>query len=289
MEKSKSAYLYLLPAAVIVIFVMLYPLVYTITVGFFESTLMTDTMKFIGLENYATLFKDKLFVGAIVNTIIWTVGSVTFQFLLGFSLAVLLHQDFVKGKTFIRIMLMIPWVLPSIIVSSIWKWMYNADYGLINYILTSFGLIESNKMWLSSIDTAMYAVVVVNIWKMFPFVLLMIEAALQGVSKELQEASVIDGASKWQTFKNVTVPTISGQCYTLVLLLTIWTLNAFTFVYNLTEGGPAHSTEVMAMYINNKAFSEFDFGVASAASTFLFVCCMSLSFLYIKVQKRSEV
>lgn len=211
-----------------------------------------------------------------------------FQFTLGFAMALLLHQQFVKGKTVLRIFLMVPWVLPSVIGSAVWKWMYNADYGIINYVLKTIGVISQNKTWLSSPDTAMLSVIVVNVWKMFPYVMLMIEAALQGVSKELKEAAVIDGAGKFEIFRNVTWPAIAPQCYSVLLLMLVWTLNAFTFVYNLTGGGPAHSTEVMAMYIYKKAFTDFDFGMASAASTILFVICMLISLIYIRLTKEGD-
>ena len=166
--------------------------------------------------------------------------------------------------------------------------MYNADYGIINYVLKTIGVISQNKTWLSSPDTAMLSVIVVNVWKMFPYVMLMIEAALQGVSKELKEAAVIDGAGKFEIFRNVTWPAIAPQCYSVLLLMLVWTLNAFTFVYNLTGGGPAHSTEVMAMYIYKKAFTDFDFGMASAASTILFVICMLISLIYIRLTKEGD-
>ena len=111
--------------------------------------------------------------------------------------------------------------------------------------------------------------------------MLMIEAALQGVSSDLKEAALIDGANKFEIFRNVTWTAIAPQCYSVLLLMTVWTLNAFTFVYNLTEGGPAHSTEVMAMFIYKKAFTDYDFGLASAASTVLFSICMIISLVYI--------
>ena len=134
----------------------------------------------------------------------------------------------------------------------------------------------------------MGAVIAVNVWKMFPYVMLMIEAALQGVSKDLKEAAVIDGANRLDIFRNVTWPAIAPQCYSVLLLMTVWTLNAFTFVYNLTEGGPAHSTEVMAMYIYKKAFTDYDFGLASAASTALFVLCMVVSLIYIRLTNKED-
>lgn len=284
----RSGVLYVAPAFAIVALVMLYPLLYTLVMGFFENTLFMKVPEFCGVEQYAALFRDKVFTGSIVHTLEWTVGSVVCQFALGFAMALVLHQSFVRGKTVLRILLMVPWVLPSIIGSAVWKWMYNADYGLINYVLSSLGLIDGYQTWLSSPDRAMLSVIAVNVWKMFPYVMLMIEASLQGVSKDLKEAALIDGAGKLDIFRNVTWPAIAPQCYSVLLLLTVWTLNAFTFVYNLTEGGPAHATEVMAMFIYRKAFTDFDFGMASAASTVLFLICMAVSMVYIRMTREEE-
>lgn len=285
---KKSGILYMLPALIIVAVVMLYPLIYTLATGFFENTLFMEKPVFADLENYKKLFHDDVFLLSIKNTFLWTAGSVVLQFTLGFAMALILHQSFIKGKTVLRILLMIPWVTPSIVGSSIWKWMYNGDYGIINYVFHVLGIIDKNQTWLANPKTAMWAVIAVNVWKMFPYVMLMIEASLQGVSKDLKEAAVMDGAGSWQIFKNVTWPAISMQCYSILLLLTVWTLNSFTFIYNLTEGGPAHKTEVMSMFIYRQAFTNYDFGYASAASTILFLLCMIVAFIYMKFTKEKD-
>ena len=240
---------YVIPAILIVAVVMLYPLIYTLVMGFFNNTLFMESPVFCGLSQYKKLFHDRAFVGSIKNTVVWTFGSVFFQFTLGFFLALVLHQPFVKGKGIIRILLMVPWVTPSVIGSAVWKWMYNADYGIINFIFSSIGLVGKNQTWLSNPKVTMWAVIAVNTWKMFPFILLMIEAALQGVSKDLKEAAVIDGANIIDVFKNVTWPSISATCYSTILLMIIWTLNAFTFIYALTEGGPANKTQVGPVHL----------------------------------------
>jgi multiple sugar transport system permease protein len=285
---SRSGAFYVLPAMILVAGVMLYPLVYSLVMGFFENTLVSPTPKFVGVQQYVTLFGSKIFVNSITHTLEWTFGSVLFQFSVGFLVALLLHQPFVKGKTVLRILLMVPWVLPSVIGASVWKWMFNADYGLINYVFTVLGVIPKSQTWLSGVSTAMNSVIAVNVWKMFPFVLLMVEAALQGVPGELKEASIIDGANPFQTFRAVTWPAISSACYSVLLLLIIWTLNAFTFIYTLTEGGPARKTEVMAMFIQKKAFTDYDFGMACAASMVLFALCMIVSFIHGRVTARGE-
>lgn len=285
---SRSGVSFVLPALLVIALVMLYPLLYTLGMGLFKKTLMKPVPLFVGFQQFTKLFSNRIFLSTISNTMVWTVGSVTLQFAFGFASALLIHRHFIKGKTLLRILIMVPWVLPSVIGSSVWKWMYNADYGIINYLMQVLGWIPSARTWLSSSDTAMGAVIAVNTWKMFPFVMLMVEAALQSVSRELKEAAMIDGANPLHTFAAVTWPAIADTCYSIILLLVIWTLNAFTFIYNLTMGGPAHKTEVMAMFIHNKAFVEFDFGMASAASTVLFMMTMTISVLYILLTRHAK-
>ncbi|MFA9379455.1 MAG: carbohydrate ABC transporter permease [Acetanaerobacterium sp.] len=283
-----SGVLYVVPALLVIALVMLYPLLYTFMTGFQESTLFMDKPIFSGFDQYVKLFADKIFLLTIKNTLVWTFFSVLFQFAIGFAAALAVHQHFVKGKPILRILLMIPWVLPSVIGASVWQWMYHPDFGLINYILESVGLIDGKVSWLSSVDTALAAVIVVNVWKMFPFVMLMLEAALQSVSKELKEAATIDGAGRFRTFMTVTIPAISTTCFTVILLMTIWTLNAFTFIFTLTAGGPAHQTEVMSMYIYKTTFQNYDFGMASAASTVLFLLSIVISIAYFTLFKKEE-
>lgn len=284
----RSGVLYVAPAMLVIAIVMLYPLLYTLVISFCESTLYSKEISFVGIQHYLDLFQNRVFKNSIGHTAIWTLGSVAFQFGFGFIVALALHQNFVKGKTVLRILLMVPWVLPSVIGSAVWKWMYNADYGIINYVFQSLGLIDQANTWLSSTALAMPSLIAVNVWKMYPFVLLMVEAALQGVPKHLKEAAIIDGAGPFQIFTTVTWPAISSACYSVILLLTVWTLNAFTFIYTLTGGGPAHRTEVMAMYIYKKAFSEYDFGVASAASVILFMLSMVVCLVYNKMTTSKE-
>ncbi len=282
---KRSGVLYVVPAVIVVSIVMLYPLIYTLSMGFFEYTLMMESPVFTGFNQYIKLFNNKIFLSSIRNTLVWTFGSVFFQFAIGFILAMVIHQSFVKFKTSFRILLMVPWVMPSIISSAVWKWMYNADYGIINYVLSSFGLVSPGRTWLSNPNYAMWAVIAVNVWKMFPFILLMIEAALQGVPESLKEAARIDGANQITVFRHITWPSIRATCYSTILLMTIWTLNAFTFIYALTEGGPAHKTEVLSMFIYKRAFTDYNFGIASAASTILFCFSMGISVIYLYLTK----
>jgi multiple sugar transport system permease protein len=280
--------LYVLPAVLAIFCVMLFPLIYTIVLGFNKSTLYSDGWEFAGISQFVDLFTKPQFLSSIANTFEWTFFSVLFQFLIGFILAVLISQSFIKFKWLIRILLMIPWVIPSIISVNIWKWLYHPDFGYLNHILKELGIISAPINWVSDPKYAMTAVVIVNVWKMFPLVMIMIEASLQSVPNELKDAAKIDGATGIREFFTVTVPHVSSTCYTIILLLIIWTLNAFTFIYALTGGGPANSTEILSMYIFKEAFQNYNYGVAGAASTVLFVITAAVSVVYLKLLVRGE-
>ena len=273
---------FILPALLVVAVVMLFPLLYNISLSFFEKTLYNPKWTFAGIEQYIKLLTSENFLNALKNTVIWTFFSVLFQFVIGFLCALVISQDRVKFRGIWRCLIMLPWVLPSIIGSMVWKWMYHSDFGIINEILMSIGIIDKALPWTGSKDLALISAIIVNSWKMFPLVLMYIEASLQSVPKSLQDAAVVDGANGWECFKGVTWQHIAPTCKTIVLLLTIWTLNAFTFIYVLTGGGPGTSSQVLSMYINKEAFTNFNFGNAATASTILFIIVAIFSTIYIR-------
>lgn len=280
MEKNYWGYVYIAPALLFVFAVMLIPLVYTLIMGVVKTDLFTGKTEFVGMKQFIRIFGDQYFRLAVKNTFLWTVGSVVFQFLIGFIIANILNASQIRGKTIIRILLMVPWVLPSVVSAMVWDWSYHPDYGIINEILKRAGIITQSINWTSSGSTALISAIIVNVWKMVPFVALMTEAALQGVSQDLKEAARVDGAKSYQVFFHIVIPEISSSINTVILLLSIWTMNSFTFIYLLTEGGPAHSSEILSLYIYRQAFKNYDFGAASAAASVLFVITASIALLY---------
>ncbi len=280
MEKNYWGYVYIAPALLFVFAVMLIPLVYTLIMGFVKTDLFTGKTEFVGVKQFLRIFGDQYFRLAVKNTFLWTVGSVVFQFLIGFIIANILNASQIRGKTIIRILLMVPWVLPSVVSAMVWDWSYHPDYGIINEILKRAGIITQSINWTSSGSTSLISAIIVNVWKMVPFVALMTEAALQGVSQDLKEAARVDGAKSCQVFFHIVIPEISSSINTVILLLSIWTMNSFTFIYLLTEGGPAHSSEILSLYIYRQAFKNYDFGAASAAASVLFVITAWIALLY---------
>jgi len=283
---SNPGLLFVLPAVLTIACVMIFPLIYTFLLSFNKSDLYTEAWEFVGLAQYAELFGNSEFISSIFHTFVWTTSSVVLQFVVGFMAAVFINQNFVKFKWLIRIVLMIPWVLPSVISVNIWKWLYHPDFGYINHFLEMIGVISSPINWVADERYAMLSAVIVNVWKMFPLVMLMIEASLQSVPGELKDAAKVDGATGIREFFTVTVPHVASTSYTLVLLLIIWTLNAFTFIFVLTGGGPANSTQVLSMFIYKQAFQNYNFGVAGAASVVLFIITAVLSIIYMKFVMR---
>jgi len=283
---SNPGLLFVLPAVLTIACVMIFPLIYTFLLSFNKSDLYTEAWEFVGLAQYAELFRNSEFISSIFHTFVWTTSSVVLQFVVGFMAAVFINQNFVKFKWLIRIVLMIPWVLPSVISVNIWKWLYHPDFGYINHFLEMIGVISSPINWVADERYAMLSAVIVNVWKMFPLVMLMIEASLQSVPGELKDAAKVDGATGIREFFTVTVPHVASTSYTLVLLLIIWTLNAFTFIFVLTGGGPANSTQVLSMFIYKQAFQNYNFGLAGAASVVLFIITAVLSIIYMKFVMR---
>ncbi len=286
--KNCWGYIYIAPAFLFVFAVMMLPLIYTLIMGFIKTDLFTGKTEFVGIKQFARIFGDPYFRLAIKNTLLWTVGSVVFQFVIGFIIANILNAVHIRGKTIIRILLMVPWVLPSVVSAMVWDWSYHPDFGIINEILKRAGMITQSINWTSSGATALLSAIIVNVWKMVPFVVLMTEAALQGVSQDLKEAARVDGAKSYQVFFHIIMPEISPSVNTTILLLSIWTMNAFTFIYLLTEGGPAHSSEILSLYIYRQAFKNYDFGSASAAASVLFVITAAIALLYNKFVIRRD-
>ncbi|HEY5466617.1 MAG TPA: sugar ABC transporter permease [Clostridia bacterium] len=282
-SKINTGVLFIFPAILVVAFVMYFPLIYNLVLSFFDKNIYAmKNFKFSGFDKYVELFTNDAFYNTLRITLTWTAISVFFQFSIGFVFGLVMSQDFIRFKTIIRILIMLAWVVPSIISSNIFKWMYHADFGLFNYLAMQLGLISEPQSWTTSPKFALMSAIIVNVWKMFPLVLLYIEASMQSVPRELKDAAVVDGANGFRTFLTVTLPHISITCKTVLLLLVIWTMNAFTFIFVLTGGGPARSTETLAVFIYREAFINYEYSMAAATGTIMFLFVAILSTVYSK-------
>ncbi len=191
-------------------------------------------------------------------------------------------------KKLFRSILVLPWFFPDVVIGILWKWLYNANYGLLNYILKSLHIIESNIEWLSNTDTVMAAVIVVSIWKGFPFMMVMLLAALQTIDKDLYEAAELDGCNSFQQFFHVTLPGIMPVLTTTIMLEVMWCFKHFTIIWNLTKGGPVDTTNVVSIDIYNTGFGYMRFGESStrAVIVFLIIIVMTLAQKYTQQKLR---
>jgi len=281
--RCRRDYLYVLPSLIVMFLVIGYPIYYIIYLSFFKTppSLAIDEKIFVGLDNYARVLTASSFHETTVNTIIWTVFSTIFAFVLGFGAALVLNRQF-RGRALLRGILLVPFVISAVAAAYVWRWMYHSDYGVIGAVAVQLGLTDEPINFLDSIDLALPSLIVVNVWREFPFAMLMMLAGLQTVPEQLMRAAMIDGASTWQRFWHVTVPHLKGVILITVLLLTVQNLNHFIVPWIMTGGGPAGASDIWITQIYQIAFGRIRFGIASAYSVILFVVIVLLGYLYVR-------
>lgn len=228
----------------------------------------------------------RCFGGAVVRTVLWVAFGVGFQFLFGFLLALLLNQKF-TGRGIVRAVSMVPWVTPGVLIGLMWRWMFDGNFGVINDLLLKARLISGKIAFLSQVETAFPSVIVTIVWQGIPFFALMLLAALQGVSTEMYEAADIDGATAWQKLIYVTIPSIKNTIFVTGLLRIIWVANSVDVIYNMTEGGPAYSTQTLSVYIYNKG-NALDLGYASAMALLMAACLLVVAVPYLRMNFKEE-
>ncbi len=282
-------YLYILPALAVMIVVIAYPIYYTVYLSFFDTPPSSPNWYFNGVENYKTILSDSTYTfwDSTKNTVVWTVGSTFFAFILGFAAALLVHREFVM-RGLVRGLLLVPWVISAVPAAYIWRWMYHSDYGLISGTLMQLGIVKSPVIFLDSVDLALPALIVVNVWKEFPFAMIMLLAGLQTVPSGLLRAARVDGAGAWQTFINVTVPHLRGVIVITTILLFVQNLNSFTLPFIMTGGGPANSSMIWIVKIYLLAFQDLRYGLASAFAVILFLLMLVLGYFYVKALTDGE-
>ena len=276
-RRSATGLLFVLPAVIVLAMLTAYPIAYT---GLLS---VTNTQgEFVGARNFATVLAGRATAQAFRNTLWWVFGSILFQVVLGTAAAVLLNQSF-RGRALVRSVTLIPWVVPGIVAATTFAWMFHTEFGIINYMLTGPGLIEKPVGWLTNGDTVLPVLIAINVWKLFPFVAIMVLAGLQAIPDELYEAARIDGASYWEEVRFVMLPQVRPVITAVTLLLIIWALNSITIIYAITRGGPANRTLITPIQIFRYAFESFQFSQAAALSVMFFAVTIVVVFLYVRV------
>jgi len=279
----------ILPSVAMITLLTLVPLLEGLIVSVQSQDMgRPNPTRFVGWEHYIrALFEDDDFWSSLRRTIIWTIGSVAGAYCLALSLALLVNID-IQGRKFFRALFLLPWVVPEVSTALLWKWLYGDEFGILNFILKSLGIISSPVLWLADPNLAMPSVIAVQIWKLYPVMFIVLLAALQNVPKELHEAAIIDGANSRQRFWYITLPFIRGTSVITTLLASIWSFQNFDIIYLLTGGGPAGVTKVLATLMYQKAFWGSEMGYAAAIGVLMLVVLLLLSIAYLfayKVQK----
>ena len=285
----RTDYLYVLPALVVMLVVIAYPIYYTIELSFFKTppNLQMRDKIWVGLENYGRVLGSSVFHEVTIQTIIWTLASTFFSFLLGLGAALSLHREFV-GRGLLRALLLIPYVVSAVAASYVWKWLYHSDFGVIGALAVQLGITAEPINFLDNRQTVLASLIVVNIWKEFSFAMVMLMAGLQTVPDQLLRAAQVDGANAWDRFWHVTFPHLSGVSMVTVLLLMVANFNSFIIPFVMTGGGPADASHIWITHIYQLAFGRQQWGVASAYAVILFIVMMTLGYFYVKALTRGD-
>lgn len=267
--------------------VLAYPLSYSFWLSFHEWTLrgFRTGVPFVWLDNYLELFGEFEFWRSMRVTILFMVGAITLEFILGMALALLLNVG-IRGRGLIRALILLPMMATNVVIGLGWRMMYNFDAGIINWFLSLVGI--PPVTWLSSVDMALPSVIIVDVWNTTSFVALILLAGLQTIPDDPLEAARIDGASHWQAFYHITLPLLRPSILVALLWRVIDTFRIFDVVFTLTGGGPASATEVISLYAYRNGFQKFDLGYASAISYAMIAMILLVAFILFRLIGRSE-
>jgi len=291
LEKERYlAWLMIIPALLVVFLLLFGP----IAKAFWMSLHIIDLKRpqigqpFIGLGNYIDILGDPYFWKSIGRTVYFTVVSISVEMVAGVAVALLLNTQFV-GRALLRTLVLIPWALPVTIDAIMWKWIFNPVYGAFNSALLQLGLIDQYRTWLSAPLSAMHVVILVDVWKVTPLVILLTLAALQTIPHELYEVAMIDGANRWKAFWNVTFPLLTPTLLIILIVRTMDAFKVFDIIYIMTSGGPSDGTKVIAYYTYLEAFSFLRLGRGAALAYLMTLFIAVLAFFYVRLMKAREV
>src|SRR5205085_8591546 len=281
---SSLAYVLIAPTVAVLLALSVYPLIYAVKVAFQSGT---GESAHWTLAHFTRLFSDSFFLAALGHTILYAVVALTFEFLLGLGLALLVDRP-LRGRGLFRALLLVPMMLPPVVVGVVWRLMLNPDFGAINGTLRSVGFNTDALTWTASPKLAMLSVIAVDVWQWTPFIFLVLLAGLQAIPQEPYEAARLDGSSAWQTLRFITLPLLKPAMLIALLLRTMDLLRVFDQIFILTEGGPGFATETVSLYIYRAAFRFFVFGYAAAMSLVFLTILHLISAGYIRLLQRQE-
>jgi multiple sugar transport system permease protein len=279
--------LFIAPAIIVICFVTLYPYFYAIFISF-HQVVNGAIGGFHGFQNYFRVLGDDSFHTSVRNQLIILFVSGSLQFLLGFIGALALNGT-TKFTYVLRSLVLVPWVLPGVVCGLLWQWIFNGNVGVLNFLLFNAGIIKKYLPWLSNGQFALSAILTVNIWRVYPFMLVMYLSGLQSIPMEQYEAAYIDGANSGQRLRYITLPNMKPIIVMTLILSSIWNFKIFDIIWTLTAGGPNGATEVFSTLIYKYSFQRMDFGFSSAVAVIMAVIIGIPILLYLKIGKAGDV
>ena len=288
-ESSRAALWFVLPSFFFVGLFSVFPVIESIRWSFYRSILTLPWLgqKMVGLENYTDLLTDLVARGAFWTTLLFIGVTIPAELLLGLGIALVLNRSFC-GRGLLRAIVLVPWAIPTVVASQMWRFIFNDRYGLVNFAM--FGNDTSRYLApLADPGFALAAIMIAEVWKTTPFAALIVLAVLQGIPEDLYEAAQVDGASPWQQFRHITLPLLTPALLLALLFRTIDALRVFDLVYVMTQGGPADATNVLQFYGYKKTFAEGMVGYGSAIAVTVFLLSLTLSLIYLRALSTTRI
>ena len=286
-REAFTPYAFVLPSFIVLGIVFFYPMLKAVEISFYDG-IGHATARFVGLAQYRAVLTSSYFPQVLKTSALWSLGNVVFVWGIGLGTALMLDRGF-PGRPLARALFILPWAIPYVAAGLIWGWMFDYEFGVLNYLLQGTGLTQQRLSFLISCPEAFVSLTGVSIWKLFPLGTVMFLAGLQTIPAEHYEAATVDGAGAIQCFRHITLPGLHNVTIVLTLLITIWSFGrSFTIIYLLTEGGPAGCTETVVLRSYLEAFKFFHVGTASAIGVIVLLISLAFSLAYLAVAYRQE-
>jgi multiple sugar transport system permease protein len=277
-QKNILPYLLIAPALILLLTFLAYPMISNLITSFYSYKLSSPKRPFVGLNNYRTILTSGRIWSAVGRTFFWTFVNLFLIIVLGVLMALLLNTKF-PGSAFLKSFMLVPWILPSVITGYIWLLMLGEDSGIITYALKNLHIVSQDFSWFSTGSTSMAAAIIANSWRGFPFVALMVFARLSNLSQDQVESACLEGATRGQIFRYITLPHIKPVLNNCILLVFIWTFNAYDIMRVMTNGGPAEKTTTMSILVYKEAFNYYSISNAAAISVVMFLLMLIIILL----------
>ena len=287
-KMAVEGFLLYLPAVLIIAGIVIYPMIFAFQMSFTNFRPTNRTVTIVGFANYLDILNDSGFWYAIYRSLIFTFGCLIPQIILGLMMSHLLNHPMLKCKMLFRGLSITPWLIPTVAVAMIFRFMFNDIYGIINHVLVFLGFLDRPFPWMANERGAMFVLILANVWRGTPLMLTMFLAALQGISTDFYEAARVDGANAWIQFRKITLPLLLPVIMVTGILRFIWTFNFYDLPWVMTRGGPGEATRTTPIYAYVRAFSGYRFGEGSAITILLFIILIIFTLIYFLIRNKQE-